>query len=112
MFARPHSLFGTFGGSNRTGGEHSYGALDEGDQPAAFSTAVPPGLVNICPAAGDFVVMPESTTHGVLPWRSKGQRHALVLRYKPYTGGEPSELGAQLEATLPREVRLLRHGRL
>jgi hypothetical protein len=58
------------------------------------------------------VIMPESTTHGVLPWTGKGQRHALVLRYKPYTGGEPSVLGADLEANLPQQVQLLRHGKL
>lgn len=112
MFPRPHSLFGSFGGSNRADGEHSYGALCEVDQPAPFSTDTPAGLVNICPAAGDFVLMPESTTHGVLPWTGTRQRHALVLRYKPYTGGEPSALSARLEASLPHDVQLLRHGRL
>lgn len=112
MFARPGSLFGSFGANNRGSGLHSYGALKEGEQPTPFPTATPPGLVNVCPSAGDFVIMPESTTHGVLPWSGKGQRHALVLRFKPYTGGEPSALSGKLEARLPEKVKLLRHGKL
>ena len=53
MFARPHSLFGSFGGSNRGSAEHSYGALSEGEEPIDFSTDTPPGLLNICPDAGE-----------------------------------------------------------
>jgi len=112
QFARPHSLFGTFGGSNRGSGDHSWGGLAAGQEPAPFETEVPEGLVNVCPNAGDFVIMPESTTHGVLPWRGKGQRHALVLRFRPYTGGEPRELPPELESRLPAEVNLLRRGKL
>ena len=32
---------------------------------------VPLGVVNITPAAGDVVIMPECVTHGVLPWESR-----------------------------------------
>ena len=57
--------------------------------------------------------MPESTTHGVLPWRGTGQRHALVLRYGPYDGGsKPRPLSEELEQRLPSEVKALRHGKL
>ena len=46
---------------------------------------VPPGVVNITPAAGDAVVMPECVTHGVLPWRAPDrQRRVLTLRYRPH----------------------------
>ena len=46
---------------------------------------VPPGVVNITPAAGDVVIMPECVTHGVLPWRAADrQRRVLTLRYRPH----------------------------
>ena len=56
--------------------------------------------------------MPESTTHGVLPWRGEGERHCLVLRFRPYTGREPSKLSEELQQRLPAEVDALRHGKL
>ena len=73
----------TFGGSNRGSGDHSWGGLAAGQEPAPFETEVPEGLVNVCPNAGDFVIMPESTTHGVLPWRGKGQRLSALQRAVP-----------------------------
>ncbi len=46
---------------------------------------VPPGVLNITPAAGDVVVMPECVTHGVLPWKpADRQRRVLTLRYRPH----------------------------
>ena len=46
---------------------------------------VPLGVVNITPAAGDVVIMPECVTHGVLPWRAPDrQRRVLTLRYRPH----------------------------
>ena len=46
---------------------------------------VPPGVINITPAAGDVVLMPEALTHGVLPWKAAGrQRRVLTLRYRPH----------------------------
>lgn len=46
---------------------------------------VPQGILNITPAAGDVVVMPECLTHGVLPWKPVDrQRRMLVLRYRPH----------------------------
>jgi hypothetical protein len=48
----------------------------------------------------------------VLPWSGEGQRHALVLRYKPFRGGGPSGLNDELAAQLPELVQLLRRGKL
>ena len=39
--------------------------------------------VNLCPSAGDIVVMPEATCHGIMPWRNAQHgRRLLSLRYK------------------------------
>ena len=48
--------------------------------------ALPEGVVNVTPRAGDMVVMNELVTHGVLPWTPRGHdrtRMILVLRYVP-----------------------------
>ena len=48
--------------------------------------ALPEGVVNITPRAGDMVAMNELVTHGVLPWTPRGHdrtRMILVLRYVP-----------------------------
>jgi hypothetical protein len=46
---------------------------------------VPPGVINITPAAGDVVIMPEALPHGVLPWKAADrQRRVLMLRYRPH----------------------------
>ena len=61
---------------------------------------VPPGVINITPAAGDVVVMPECLTHGVLPWRAADrQRRVLTLRYRPHhrqAGPIPAEVKERL----------------
>ena len=64
MFERPPELF-------------NHGMIETLD-------ALPEGVVNITPRAGDMVVMNELVTHGVLPWtpRDRG-RMILVLRYVP-----------------------------
>jgi hypothetical protein len=44
----------------------------------------PPGVVHITPQAGDYVILPEATVHGVLSWRATHrQRRVLVLRFQP-----------------------------
>ena len=46
---------------------------------------VPQGILNITPAAGDAIVMPECMTHGILPWKpTDRRRRMLVLRYRPH----------------------------
>ena len=64
---------------------------------------VPLGVVNITPAAGDVVIMPECVTHGVLPWRAADrQRRVLTLRYpatpspsRPHSRGGPGAAGTR-----------------
>eukprot|EP01052_Picozoa_sp_SAG31_P041992 SAG31_NODE_6530_length_1986_cov_2.842077_1_plen_321_part_00 len=46
--------------------------------------APPPGVAHITPSAGDYVIMPEATVHGVLRWRAATKRRrVLVLRFQP-----------------------------
>ena len=61
---------------------------------------VPQGILNITPAAGDVIIMPECLTHGVLPWKpADRQRRMLVLRYRPHhrqVGPVPDAIKQQL----------------
>ena len=50
-----------------------------------------PVFTNLTPKAGDFVVISELLTHGVLTWRRKDKdRRFLILRYVPQYEGEMS----------------------
>ena len=88
QFSRPRTLFGPFGRH-----EEEWAAKDwsrsRGSSPESRSPLwhdVPEGLANLCPSAGDFIVMPEATCHGILPWRNREHgRRILSLRFK--TGG-------------------------
>lgn len=61
---------------------------------------LPEGVVNLTPKAGDFVIITEALTHGILAWMPKDKiRMILVLRYHPqYHGREnlPDEIKARL----------------
>lgn len=49
------------------------------------------GMKNICPRAGDVLVMPESLTHGVLPWLPKDRaRYAMLMTITPSDRGKHS----------------------
>jgi hypothetical protein len=64
MFKRPKHLF-------------QNGRIEDRDN-------LPDGVVNICPKAGDIVIMNELVTHGVLLWTSPDKiRMILALRYHP-----------------------------
>ena len=46
---------------------------------------LPPGVAHVTAAAGDYVILAEATTHGVLPWQPRGrQRRVLALRFQPH----------------------------
>ena len=50
-----------------------------------------PVFTNLTPKAGDFVVISELLTHGVLTWRRKDKdRRFLILRYLPQYEGKMS----------------------
>ena len=45
---------------------------------------IPPGELNITPAAGDVVIISELIIHGALSWKPKDRdRRFLTLRYMP-----------------------------
>ena len=68
---------------------------------------LPPGVINITPAAGDVVVMPEALTHGVLPWKAADrQRRVLTLRYRPHHRQE-GPIPAAVKERLAPETREL-----
>jgi hypothetical protein len=84
QFSRPRTLFGPLGRH-----EEEWAAKDWSQSSASLESHSPPwhnvpeGLVNLCPSAGDFIVMPEATCHGILPWRNRERgRRILSLRFK------------------------------
>ena len=69
--------------------EHLYnnGKIEDADD-------IPPGVLNITPKAGDFVIISELLTHGALPWKPKDRyRCVLTLRYRPQHRGESRVIG-------------------
>ena len=71
QFSRPRTLFGVYGRHEAQWAAKDWAAsaaLAKGHSPAWHE--VPDGLLNLCPAAGDFVVMPEAMCHGIMPWRN------------------------------------------
>ena len=43
--------------------------------------------------AGDLIIFNESTTHGTIPWKGKGERRVIFFRYVPkYFSWVPAEL--------------------
>jgi ectoine hydroxylase-related dioxygenase (phytanoyl-CoA dioxygenase family) len=68
---------------------------------------LPPGVINITPKAGDFVIMPELMTHGTLTWQPKNrQRRSLVLRYRPQYKGQRFLPDAIIERLSPETQEL------
>jgi hypothetical protein len=73
--------------------------------------APPPGVVHITPEAGDYVIMPEATVHGVLRWRAAAKRRrVLVLRYQPQDA--TGEFHGTSDLTTQDEGRRAFHHRL
>lgn len=79
----------------------------------ADADALPDGVVNVTPKAGDIVIMSEGVTHGALPWKPQDRyRMYLVLRYQPqYTGGDamPDEIVARLAPETRELVAKAKH---
>ena len=95
-FNRPGHLFGPFGidaykrqqeekqknGGSAWGGVPAVApAVD-----ASPELGVHPLVANLTPQAGDILIMPEATTHGVLPWRGAGRRRIFSLRFRVQHG--------------------------
>ena len=65
-------------------------------------------FTNITPKAGDFVVISELLTHGVLQWRARDRdRRFLILRYRPQYDGKPSLPEAIIERLSPEVQELV-----
>jgi hypothetical protein len=56
-------------------------------------------MVQLAPAAGDFVIMSEMTSHCILPWQPTDRsRQALTLRF--YAGKARGARGGAIDADL------------
>ena len=84
QFSRPRTLFGPFGRHEEEWAAKDWSRSSAGSEShSPLWHNVPEGLVNLCPSAGDFIVMPEATCHGILPWRNREHgRRILSLRFK------------------------------
>ena len=66
-----------------------------------------PVVTNLTPRAGDFLIISELTTHGVLRWRRKDKdRQFLILRYVPQYEGKMSLPEEILERLAPETQEL------
>ena len=67
-----------------------------------------PVFTNLIPKSGDFLVISELLTQGVLRWRRKDKdRRFLVLRYVPQYEGKMSLPEAILELLVPETQELV-----
>jgi ectoine hydroxylase-related dioxygenase (phytanoyl-CoA dioxygenase family) len=70
--------------------------------------ALPEGVVNITPKAGDFIVMNEALTHGALPWLpTDRERIMLVLRYHVQYRDQREMPKAIVDRLLPDTAELI-----
>ena len=72
----------------------------------SITADIPPGVVNITPRAGDFVIISELLTHGTLPWIPVDRdRRTLALRYYPqHYGIDVVNLSEETRARLAPET--------
>ena len=109
QFERPAEMFGAYGRANA---EPPEGIAPRGHQrpPPGREWGLPEHAQNLCPAAGDIVVMAEGTSHAGMPWLSADRhRRALALRFKPQHTGLPDDnLDEAAVLALPPELRELR----
>jgi hypothetical protein len=115
---RPASLFGSVGiqgsrvagrdfGSNVT--EAHDAAWDDSAEAHAKIPGmrpqrgeVPEGCIKPTLHAGDVLILPEATLHGVMPWRAAGgrKRRALMLRHCLQHEPGSTDCGKELEGTV------------
>ena len=84
QFCRPRTIFQPYGRHEDQWQDKDWGrssALSQEHSPAWHE--VPAGLLNLCPSAGDYIILPEASSHGIMPWRSAEHgRRVLSLRFK------------------------------
>ena len=115
-FNRPAHLFGRFGLDAHRQSQQS---RDTGNGWQAIPSSPPavgasPELgvhslvANLTPEAGDILIMPEATCHGVLPWRGLGRRRIFSLRFHAQHGDlrdYRAKKGVQAVGDFPRYMR-------
>lgn len=105
LFERPPELYGAFGeAARRATREDQYPETGRfGEYTGArwrevfdYNGVLPEesvdhGMKNICPRAGDVLIMPEALTHGVLPWLPTDRaRYAMLMTITPSDRGKHS----------------------
>eukprot|EP01047_Picozoa_sp_COSAG01_P055946 COSAG01_NODE_6286_length_3753_cov_2.422003_1_plen_427_part_00 len=115
-FERPPSIGGTYGSASagRWPIIHQAGERERGGGVGRAALPHPAGVipahcVNICPRAGDVVIMSECVAHASLAWHGAGHRHVLRIGLKPQWLGRPEDnLEDEQILRMPPELRELR----
>ena len=114
-FMRPPAMFGEYGLAARTAsretGSSGGGAHPHANQPLPASYARL-GLTQITMQPGDIMLLPEATTHLVMPWRPVDRRRQVLgLRYQmQHLGAEKEWPEAKLERCSANTRELLAFG--
>ena len=111
-YLRPDSLFGAFSQDSRVSGTSgaNVGIFDDPMRHELPQELQELGMRSLCPRAGDALLLPEATTHCVLPWAPTDRpRRTLMLRYQPQHRGEimTSAWPESIERRLAPETREL-----
>lgn len=85
-FDRPSYLFDAWsresGATNLSGSEDWSKIAALAPSAGAHDCTVHEMVANITASAGDVLLLPEATVHGVLPWRARGRRRRIFsMRY-------------------------------
>ena len=103
----PPELGGTYGSGNWP--IDQLGVRERGFTPLPHTDGVPSHCVNLCPHAGDIVIMSECVSHATMAWRGSGHRHVLRIGFKPQWVGRPEENFTDEQIlSMPPEIRELR----
>ena len=85
LVQRPGGLFGAYGADERAMG--GFTPEQQAQRLTDLPLRVPDGCVKPVFAAGDILLMPEATLHGVMPWTANGRRRrTFLLRYTEREG--------------------------
>ena len=83
---RPGWLFGPYGADERAA-MGDFTPEQQAQRLSGLPLDVPDGCVKPVLAAGDVLLMPEATLHGVMPWTTSGRRRrTFLLRYTEQGG--------------------------
>lgn len=118
-FVRPPELYGNYGMGSRArqrsqgAGAAANGEDSKSERPTGLPTSSMKrqGMMQLTAKAGTIVLMPEATTHGVLPWYPKDRaRWVIGLRYQSqHLGGSIEFDDDTLERLSPNTRELLQY---